>query len=57
MSTNTVHLDGGLRIAWSPVNQAWFVMWGDATVLRVVTTRDEALDYARELLEEIYTDA
>jgi hypothetical protein len=30
-----------IRKVWSPVNQAWFLMFGDS-VLRVVNTREEA---------------
>lgn len=33
--------DDGLRVLWSPVNQAWFVMWHDQ-VLRVVNEKAEA---------------
>ena len=46
----------GLALAWSPVNQAWFVLWGNGpaaerSVLRVINDKAEARAYVHELLD------
>jgi len=42
------HYPGGVTIRYSPVNQAYFVMWNDQ-VLRLFNRRDEAEHYAEEI--------
>ena len=42
----------GVRVLWSPMNQAWFVTWGrgrvqDLVVLRVIVDHYELLDYLK----------
>ncbi len=46
----------GIRLVWSPANQAWQVLFGargaalrDMSVLRVISDPDELMDYLREL--------
>jgi len=44
----------GLALAWSPINQAWFVLWGtgpaaERSVLRVINDKAEARAYITEL--------
>ena len=36
------------KIVYSPVNQAWFVLWYQQ-VVRILTNRDEAIDVALEM--------
>lgn len=40
--------DDGLRIAWSPVNQAWFVLWKEQ-LLHIYNDRAEAEWYVADL--------
>ena len=40
----------GIRVVYSPVNMAWFVLW-NAHVLRVFNSKAEAYDYVRETWE------
>jgi hypothetical protein len=42
---------GGVSIRYSPVNQAYFVMWHDQ-VLRLFNRREEAERYANEITEK-----
>lgn len=39
----------GIHIEWSPINQAWFVMWGRVEVLRIFNERWEADEYVKDL--------
>ena len=39
-----------LWIVYSRMNCAWFVMWGDSAVLRIVNTKDEAEYEVRSFL-------
>ncbi len=46
----------GIRVVWSPVNNAWMVLWGksrtavkDLSILRVITRKDDVLDYLKSL--------
>lgn len=39
------------KIVYSPVNQAWFVMWHDS-VLRIFNTKVEAEAYVKEVSEK-----
>lgn len=36
-----------IKVVWSPVNQAWFIMWDDS-VLSIQNTKEEALGWLRE---------
>lgn len=40
--------EGTISVAWSWVNQSYFVMWHDA-VLRTITDRNEAIAYLKDL--------
>jgi hypothetical protein len=40
--------DGGISVVWSPVNQAWIVMWMDM-LLRIIGDREEMHAYLRDL--------
>jgi hypothetical protein len=37
-----------LNIVWSPINQAWFVMFG-SSLLRIFNSKQDALDYVAEI--------
>lgn len=47
-SKKFANLPAGIRVNWSPVHQAFFVMWHDQ-VLRVLPTRDDVEAYLRDL--------
>jgi hypothetical protein len=48
MTDQATEVDDGLRIAWSPVNQAWFVLWKEH-LLHIYNDRAEADEYVADL--------
>lgn len=38
-----------MRIVWSPVNQAWFVLWGDRELLRIFNEKADAIAYVQRM--------
>lgn len=42
------HAKNGIWYQWSAPNQAWFIMWGDETILHICNTKAERDDYLKD---------